>query len=124
MGETDERPAVWVGHVAMATHRLTESYGFMQRLGLRPLHKGDEVGILELRGGTHLVLTPSEKPLSGSAPFDLMVEDVDATHARLSESGLSPSGIQRGKIHDSFTVRDPSGLDVTFNSSHVSDLPV
>ena len=124
MGETDERPPVWVGHVAMGTDRLAESYEFMQRLGLRALEQGDEVGILELRGGTHLVLLPSEGPQSGPAPFDLMVEDVDATHARLSESGLSPSEIARGGFHDSFTVRDPSGLDVTVNSSHVSDLPV
>jgi hypothetical protein len=37
---------------------------------------------------------------------------------------MAPSEISRGKIHDFFTVRDPSGLDLTFNSTHVSDHPV
>ncbi|MBW2281056.1 MAG: VOC family protein [Deltaproteobacteria bacterium] len=124
MGETDARPPVWIGHVTMGTCRLAESYEFMQQLGLRAIERGDAVGILELRGGTHLVLLPSDGPAAGSAPFDLMVEDVNATHARLSESGLAPSAIRKTDFHDSFTVRDPSGLDVTINSSHVSDLPV
>jgi len=91
---------------------------------LRIFADGDGFAVLELRGGTHLVLLQSEEAGAGSAPFDLMVEDLDDTHRELSERGLSPSEISRGKIHDSFQVRDPSGLDVTFNSSHVSDLPV
>jgi hypothetical protein len=53
-----------------------------------------------------------------------MVEDLEATHRRLAELGLSPSPIVSGRIHRSFTVRDPSGQDVEFNSSHVSDRPV
>ncbi len=53
-----------------------------------------------------------------------MVEDLDATHRHLSEMGMSPSGISEGQIHRSFTLRDPSGHELTFNSSHVSDQPV
>lgn len=124
MSESDPRPPVWVGHVTMGTSRLGESWELMQRLGMRPIFRGDEVGVLELRGGTHLVLLPTGQALSGPAPFDLMVEDLDATHKQLGEQGLSPSQIERGDIHDSFTLRDPSGLDITFNSTHVSDQPV
>ena len=124
MSQNDPRPPVWVGHVTMASHRLDESWELMQKLGMRPLFHRDDVGVLELRGGTHLVLLPTDEALSGSAPFDLMVEDLDATHKQLAEQGLSPSEIERGNIHDSFTIRDPSGLDVTFNSTHVSDQPV
>ena len=58
------------------------------------------------------------------ADFDLMVEDLDATHRRLSELGRSPSEISKGKVHSSFTVRDPSGQTIVFNSSHVSEFPV
>lgn len=47
-----------------------------------------------------------------------------ATHGRLADLGLSPSPIVSGRIHRSFTVRDPSGQDVEFNSSHVSGRPV
>lgn len=120
----DERPPVWVGHVTMRTSVLDESHAFMVALGMRPIGRNDEVAVLELRGGTHLVLLRTDEPLSGSAPFDLMVDDLDATHRRLAELGLSPSPIAPGRIHRSFTVRDPSGQDVSFQSSHVSGRPV
>jgi hypothetical protein len=108
----------------MRTHVLDESHAFMLALGLRPVGRNEDVAVLELRGGTHLVLLRTDEPLSGAAPFDLMVEDLEATHRRLAELGLSPSPIVSGRIHRSFTVRDPSGQDVEFNSSHVSDRPV
>lgn len=119
-----ERPPVWVGHVTMRTHVLDASEAFMIALGLRPIGKSEEVAVLELRGGTHLVLLRAAEPVSGAAPFDLMAEDLEATHRRLTELGLAPSPIVSGRIHRSFTVRDPSGQDVTFHSNHVSDLPV
>lgn len=124
MSKTDPRPAVWVGHITMQTTRVAESNKFMLELGMRPIVDGEGFAVLELRGGTHLILLASEEPVSGTAPFDLMVEDLDATHGELSERGLSPSEITRGDIHDSFSVRDPSGLDIQFNSTHVSDQPV
>lgn len=120
----DERPPIWVGHVSMRTNVLDRSHDFMLALGLRPIGRSDEVSVLELRGGTHLVLLRVDEPLSGAAPFDLMVEDLDAAHARLSALGFAPTPIVSGRIHRSFTVRDPSGQDVEFNSSHVSDRPV
>ena len=85
---------------------------------------GDEFAVLEMRGGTHLVLTsdPDSNLVKGS--FDLMVDDLDATHARFSELGLGPGDIDRGQIHDCFELREPGGSLITFNSSHVGDLPV
>ena len=120
----DGRPPVWVGHVSMRTNVIDQSHAFMVSLGLRPVGKGEDVAVLELRGGTHLVLLRTDQPLSGTAPFDLMVEDLEATHTRLAELGFSPSPIASGRIHRSFTVRDPSGQDVAFNSNHVSGRPV
>jgi hypothetical protein len=37
---------------------------------------------------------------------------------------LSPSEIQRGRIHDSFALPGPGGWTFTVNSSHASDKPV
>lgn len=124
MEQSDQRPAVWVGHVTMKANRIEESNDFLVTLGLRPIVLEDGIAVLELRGGTHLVLLQTDGALSGAAPFDLMVDDLEATHKRLTESGLSPSTVVAGKIHRSFTVQDPSGHDITFNSSHVSDRPV
>jgi catechol 2,3-dioxygenase-like lactoylglutathione lyase family enzyme len=124
MPPTDERPRVWVGHVTLPTPDLPETCDFMVQLGMRPIAQGDDFAVLELRGGTHLLLLASTEPPSGAAYFDLMVDDLDAIHARLQSLGLSPSEIHAGRIHHSFTVRAPSGHTITFNSSHVSDKPV
>ena len=56
--------------------------------------------------------------------FDLMVDDLDGMHAQMVDLGHQPGAIERGDIHDSFEVREPGGTALTFNSSHVSDLPV
>jgi len=124
MADEDPRPPVWVGHIQLTTDRLDDSHDFMLKLGMRPIFKGEEVAVLELRAGTHLVLAAREEITPGPASFDLMVEDLDATHRELEAKGLYPSAISRGRIHDSFTVRSPSGHEIKFNSTHVSELPV
>jgi catechol 2,3-dioxygenase-like lactoylglutathione lyase family enzyme len=55
----DERPALWVGHVVLATHDLRRSFDFCRALGLRLLREAaddDAIVELEMRGCTHLVL--------------------------------------------------------------------
>lgn len=124
MTQENLRPPVWVGHIALGTPDLEATRIFMLQIGMREIEHGDQVAILELRGGTHLVLLPSEDAGSGPAPFDLMVEDLEATHRDLEAKGLGPSAIAKEAFHTFFTVRSPSGHLVTFNSSHVSELPV
>jgi catechol 2,3-dioxygenase-like lactoylglutathione lyase family enzyme len=124
LGDVDERPPLWVGHIALGTDRLDESHEFLLKLGMRPIARGEGFAVLELRAGTHLVLAEKEGFEPGPAPFDLMVEDLDATHRRLSDAGLAPSEISEGRIHRSFEVVDPSGNTIHFNSSHASDRPV
>lgn len=124
MSDGDLRPPVWVGHIVLETSRLDDSEKFMQVIGMRPIAKGEDFAVLELRGGTHLVLAAKEDVVLGEAPFDLMVEDLEATHKKFAEMGLSPSPIEVGQIHQWFYVREPAGHTVKFNSSHVSDRPV
>lgn len=123
---SDGRPLVWVGHAILEVPDVEKSYDWFQRLGMRPLSQpGDHVGILELRGGTHLVLTPGGGRVAATpAPFDLMVEDLDAAHATFAEEGLDPSRINEDGFHRSFTLIAPSGHEVTINSNHVSGAPV
>jgi catechol 2,3-dioxygenase-like lactoylglutathione lyase family enzyme len=121
-----ERPAVWVGHVALGVTDVAESTDFYLALGLRLIERNASVGILELRGGTHLILLPAQTPVASEtpAPFDLMVDDVDATRKALEARGLAPSPMRSNPIHRSFTLRDPSGYTLVFNSSHASGKPV
>ena len=122
----DPRPPVWVGHVVLATTDVAKGNDYWVAVGMRPITSGDGFAVLELRGGTHLVLVASDADVSEGTPcpFDVMVEDVDDAHARYEKLGFVPSETSRGEIHDSFTIVDPSGYVVTVNSSHVSDQPV
>jgi len=115
----DGRPAVWIGHAVLAVSDVDRSADYWRGLGMREVERNPHVAVLELRGGTHLVLVPGRPPEPADAPFDLMVDDIDATHAQWTADGLEPSVIERGRIHASFTVRDPDGYRVTVNSSHV-----
>jgi len=121
----DERPPVAVGHVRLPCGDVAAAAAWLETAGLRPIVQMDELAVLELRGGTHVVVRKTEPPAEGTAaPFDLMVDDIDATHHDYAEKGLSPSPISRGRIHDSFTLAGPSGWVFTVNSSHASDKPV
>jgi catechol 2,3-dioxygenase-like lactoylglutathione lyase family enzyme len=122
--EADPRPPVWVGHVAMYSARAAETSEFMQQIGMRLVADGDEFAVLEMRGGTHLVVTSDSESELIKGSFDLMVEDLDNTHKQYTELGFAPGEIERGEIHDSFELREPGGATITFNSTHVGDLPV
>jgi catechol 2,3-dioxygenase-like lactoylglutathione lyase family enzyme len=117
VADPSERPAIWVGHLSVAAPDIRQSADFYVSLGMREVVRNERVVVLELRGGTHLVVAPGA-PVP-HAPFDLMVDDIDATHTAWTSLGLQPSPIERGRIHDHFTVADPSGTVVTVNSSHV-----
>ena len=124
---TDEqRPSVAVAHVVLDTDRMEESAHFIRTIGMRPVFEGPEVSVYELRGGTHLILMLKSKIVAGDAPFDLMVDDLRATHQRFTSLGLAPSPIEaRPTIdHEVFTIREPAGHVITFFSSHVSGKPV
>ena len=115
----DTRPPVWIGHAVLTVADVDRSAEFWRTVGMREIETNRQVAVLELRGGTHLVLVPGASPTNVDAPFDLMVEDLEATHAEWEQRGLDVSPIERGRIHSFFVLRDPNGYRVTVNSSHV-----
>ena len=122
----NQRPPVAVGHVRLNVADVGAAARWLETVGLRPIVTRTELAVLELRGGTHVVVRQTEQsPEPGTgAPFDLMVDDVDAAHRDYAEKGLSPSPIRRGRIHDSFEVAGPDGWAFTVNSSHASGKPI
>ena len=118
----DARPRFAIGHMRLAVDDVADAYRFFAKHGMREILKRPDFGILELRGGTHLILTKSETPIARGqrAPFDLMVDDVDAAHRGFDADGVTATAIERGSIHDSFTVEGPSGYVIPINSSHVA----
>ena len=120
--DTETRPGIWIGHVAIPADDLAASYDFYLGLGLRSVVRNERIGVLELAGGTHLVLVPRDDG-AGFAPstdVDLMVDDVDATHAAWSEH--EPTEIVKGGVHRTFRFRDPAGNEIAVHDSHVVGL--
>ena len=122
----NQRPPVAVGHVRLNVVDVGAAARWLETVGLRPIVIRDELAVLELRGGTHVVVRRAEQPPQPGtgAPFDLMVDNVDAAHRDYAEKGLAPSPVRRGRIHDSFYLAGPDGWTFTVNSSHASGEPI
>jgi catechol 2,3-dioxygenase-like lactoylglutathione lyase family enzyme len=116
------RPPVAIGHVTLRVADVARAAEFYGTLGLRPVMQRKAMAILELRGGTHLLLframgKPKRGPLRS---FDFMVDDVDKAHARLLDAGLTCSDIASDRVsgHHKFEVTDPDGHVLTVYSTH------
>jgi len=119
---TDTRPPVAVGHVRINVKNLDPACDLLEQLGLRVIARRDSFAVMELRGGTHLIVNAGDHviEIDQMAPIDLMVDDVETTHARYAEMGLGPSEITSGSIHSSFTIPFPDGYRLKITSSHTS----
>jgi hypothetical protein len=122
----DPRPPVAVGHVRLMASDVAAAARWCEEVGFRPIFAAPDFAVLELRGGTHLVLRKAEeKPQRGTpAPFDLMVDDIAAAHRDYAAKRLAPGEIEKGRIHDSFPLPGPDGQVFTVVSSHAGDRPV
>lgn len=116
----DNRPPVAIGHVRIESHDVGDTIDFFKALGLRDIFRGDRFGVLELRGGTHLIVSGRDKPVRKGtpAPFDIMVDDIEAAHRKYGNKNFDPSDIVSGSIHSSFFIRSPSGHKLKITSSH------
>ena len=115
-------PPIAIGHVTLRVSDVGLAAEFYRALGLRPILKREELAILELRGGTHLVLFRARgKPKSGPVRvFDFMVEDIEAAHATMRSAGVKGTAIDEDHIagHLWFEVTDPDGYVLRVFSSH------
>lgn len=120
------RPPVAIGHVRIETHAVPETIDFFRALGLRHIFRSDTFGVMELRGGTHLIVSERDKPVrkGTAAPFDIMVDDIEDAHRAYGKKGFEPSEIASGSVHSSFYVKVPSGHRLKITSSHAGNRPV
>ncbi|MGB0911085.1 MAG: VOC family protein [Nitrospirales bacterium] len=121
-------PAVAIGHVELLVTDVPKAVEYFVQLGMRHIHHDHEFAVLELRGGTHLVL---ENPEEGQTihpgqtpPFDLMVNDLQVAHGSCVELGMNPSSIESRRIHSNFYLNGPDGYRIRMTSSHTSGRPV
>ena len=123
---TDERPRLAVGHVSLEVGDVGDAYAFFVHHGMRDIFRSDDFGVLELRGGTHLVVSRAEEAVEPGrkAPFDLMVDDIDEAREEFTSAGVSATDIARGRIHDTFHIEGPGGYRFAVTSSHAGDRAV
>ena len=128
MAEEQLPPPIAIGHVTLGVSDVGLAADFYRALGLRPILRREELAILELRGGTHLVLFRAEhKPEAGPVRvFDFMVEDIEAAHAAMGSAGVEGKAIGEDHVagHLWFEVTDPDGHVLRLFSSHTEGRPV
>ena len=90
----EQRPPVWVGHVAMHSGQVDATADFMEAIGMRRVFRNRHLAVLEMRGGTHLIVTDDSDSELLRGDFDLMVDDLQATHRSFVNMGLEPGAIQ------------------------------
>lgn len=113
--DRDQRPRFGIGHMGMAAADVAGLTDFYTKIGMRLVVNMGRMAILELRGGTHLILQSGQP---GTTTLDLIVDDIDETRAVLETAGANPTAIQRGNPHDRFTATDPEGNTLVVNSNH------
>lgn len=113
--EVDDRPRFGIGHIGMPAADIDRLTTFYTTVGMRSVVNMGRMAILELRGGTHLVLSVGDP---GGSTLDLIVDDIDETHKILDQAGANPGVITRGNPHDRFTATDPEGNALLVYSNH------
>ena len=138
-------PAAAFGHFVMKVSDVGTSYEFYTKFGLRPIGIFSDVAIIELRGGTHILLfnknnelpfslSPSHLGQRGDFSYerlDLMIDsksrsDLELYRTSLIENGLSADEIALDQFfgHYYFQLADPDGNGITVYTSHTGELPV
>jgi catechol-2,3-dioxygenase len=128
-----------VAHLVFKVVDLKRSRQFYSNLGIPPFFTDDEVAIIELRGGTHLILLSVDsmtgegiaESLTGqfhkrfSEQFDLMIEGKGLDELKNYRSEIINRGIEAGEIpaetffgHHLFCTKDPDGNGITIYTSH------
>jgi catechol 2,3-dioxygenase-like lactoylglutathione lyase family enzyme len=122
MESRDPRPLVAIGHVTLRVADVARAAAFYTELGLRLVMESPSLAILELRGGTHLMLFKARRaPKVGRVhSFDLMVDEVETLRTRLAQSGVETTEPADDQVsgHRWFQARDPDGHLLNIYSDH------
>ena len=128
-----------VAHLVFKVADLKRSCQFYSNLGIPPFAIDGKVALIELRGGTHLLLLEVDQLAGGdvaesvtgqvherfSEQFDLMIKGKGLNELESYRSELVSRGIAAGEIPDEtffghylFCIKDPDGNGITIYTSH------
>jgi len=121
----DPRPSAAIGHVSLFTSDASAAATRLERVGVRVVVSHPGFAILELRGGTHIVVREeADLREPRAAGFDLMFDSADAAAERFRAAGFDVGPISRGSIHHSFRAVAPEGFALSVTSTHAGDRAV
>jgi len=128
-----------VAHLVFKVADLKTSCQFYSNLGIPPFAIDGKVALIELRGGTHLLLLEVDQLAGGdvaesltgqfhkrlSEQFDLMIKGKGLNELENYRLELISRGIAAGEIPDEtffghylFCIKDPDGNGITIYTSH------
>ena len=128
-----------VAHLVFKVADLKRSCHFYSNLGIPPFAIDGKIALIELRGGTHLLLLEVDqlageglaKSVTGqfhqrfSEQFDLMIKGKGLSELEHYRLELISRGIAAGEIpdetffgHHFFCIKDPDGNGITIYTSH------
>ena len=128
-----------VAHLVLKVADLERSCEFYSNLGIPPFAIDGKVALIELRGGTHLLLLEADQLAAGdiaesvtgqfhkklSERFDLMIKGKGLDELKTYRLQLVSRGIAAGEIPDEksfghylFCIKDPDGNGITIYTSH------
>jgi catechol 2,3-dioxygenase-like lactoylglutathione lyase family enzyme len=128
-----------VAHLVFKVADLKRSCQFYSNLGIPPFAIDGKVALIELRGGTHLLLFEVDQLAGGdvaesltgqfhkrfSEQFDLMIKGKALNELENYRLELISRGIAAGEIPDEtffghylFCIKDPDGNGITIYTSH------
>lgn len=134
-----EKPtsALAPGHIVLHVKDTARSVAFYDRVGLPAFAVRDDFALIELRGGTHIIIMSKTSDLAGKSPasrygqmghreaIDMMIdsdarEELEAVRQGIIDNGIAATEIsdQRFFGHYYFKVEDPDGHGITFYTSH------
>ncbi|MEM9068226.1 MAG: VOC family protein [Myxococcota bacterium] len=121
---TDPRPKAAAGHLFLHAKGVKAATQRLEQVGVRTIVGRENFAVLELRGGTHIVLRELEGEGPVDAPFDLMYDRIEDAQALFTEAGFELSDFKDGRIHRSFYATSPEGFRIQVLDSHAGDRPV
>lgn len=136
MANSDSRSsALAAGHIVIPVQDMRASLDFYARIGLPTFLELDGLALIELRGGTHVILAEGvegmeasrygQMPAETGERLDLMLDtdaksDLEAFRQDLIGKGIEASAVNESAYfgHWFFHVRDPDGNVIFIYTSH------